>query len=469
MDLNTQVVDVVPESQNEESDWEYEYDETETEIVSANSVQSFYVTLDVSSASHQTRVPKKAAAPLSREVVPAPEDQQQNGNIHEETSPIDPALQDPTAPPNGHNGPLPAPADPPDPQERIQILDLHTHNPLISYNNRIYTCTWGSTLGTDIFLASPSSISAITSQTTIRPLLNLSELSVLGTSCINLTARAATIVPKADNPQPQQTPPAPVSELPPVTHPTFAPTATNGNDLTIPTNPLPKPAPLKIPLNDSAPNSRRKQASFLESLMAIKTAKGETDQVTVHTKKSFQGAGWRSQRKVVEAASEATEQSDVIAAHNNEDEDTAMNDAVDASAGTTEQRGDDESGGPSPAKRARTTRRRGPSGRPIGRPRGGRARGRWRMGVLLGDHVPEAGEESEIGGELQGGGGTPVRWAEVELARSREIEGRGDVTEQAKGDANEIAGLREGAEGTRNEGMDDEEEEREGDVVTGHT
>ncbi|KAL8895567.1 MAG: hypothetical protein Q9207_008119, partial [Kuettlingeria erythrocarpa] len=145
----------ISNTENEESEWEYEYDETETETPAL-----------------------KKAAPQPQEAVPNPpenlqqtENQQQNGNIHEETSPIDPGLQDLPAPPNGHYVPPAAPRNPPDPQRRIQILDLHTYNPLISYNNRIYTCIWGSTLGTDLFLASPSSLSTITTkQTTITPL-----------------------------------------------------------------------------------------------------------------------------------------------------------------------------------------------------------------------------------------------------------------------------------------------------------
>ncbi|KAL8830584.1 MAG: hypothetical protein Q9170_005675, partial [Blastenia crenularia] len=262
----------------------------------ANHEQSFYVTVDVSSFLPQTRAPKKNVRPkVSQGADTAnPSEQQQHGNQDEETLPIDPALDSVTPIPDESNTSAPA-----DSEDRIQILDLHTPNPLISYNNRIYSCTWGSTLGTDIFLTSPTSPPATSSGETLTPLLSLPKVSVLGTSCVKLTGRPVTISPKTDNPQP--TPTSAQTPIPPTNNDTSAqpPQLPTPSSPPLPSQPT---KPYKIPLSATAPSSTRKQASFLESLMAIKTAKGESDQVTIHATKSYSGHGWRAQRRLREVA-----------------------------------------------------------------------------------------------------------------------------------------------------------------------
>ncbi|KAI4280279.1 MAG: hypothetical protein L6R35_005932 [Caloplaca aegaea] len=112
-----------------DSDWEYEYDDTETEAGNP----SFYVTIDISSTSHQT--PGALKSVPSQEANPAPtqnEQPQEGGDTpaNQETPTIDPSLTNTPLVPNlstaGHMHP----------HDRIQILDLHTQNPLISYRNR---------------------------------------------------------------------------------------------------------------------------------------------------------------------------------------------------------------------------------------------------------------------------------------------------------------------------------------------
>ena len=49
-----------------------------------------------------------------------------------------------------------------------------------------------------------------------------------------------------------------------------------------------------------APNrARQNQANFLQRLIAVKAAKGETDEVTVYAQRTNQGSGWRSQQHAV--------------------------------------------------------------------------------------------------------------------------------------------------------------------------
>ncbi len=160
-------------------------------------------------------------------------------------------------------------------KDRIQILDLHTGNPLISYQNQIFSCYWTSTLGTDILLTAPV---ADFSHPILREKPNV---SILAASTIKLMGRTAQLATRhSEGEGGQSSTPAP--ETP----------TTSGN----PTDPE-KATPVKIPLGPLPSRARQKQASFLERLIAIKAKKGEKDNVTVYTKKVNQGSGWRSQRK----------------------------------------------------------------------------------------------------------------------------------------------------------------------------
>ena len=166
----------------------------------------------------------------------------------------------------------------PELKDRIQILDLHTENPLISYQNQIHSCSWTSTLGTDIILTAPA---ADFSHPILREKPNV---SVLAASSIKLMGRAAQIATRhGEGEGGQSSTPAPATPT----------TSTN------PAGPE-KVAPVKIPLGPVPSRARQKQASFLERLIAIKAKKGEKDSVTVYTKKVNQGSGWRSQRKASE-------------------------------------------------------------------------------------------------------------------------------------------------------------------------
>ncbi|KAL8858689.1 MAG: hypothetical protein Q9178_004777 [Gyalolechia marmorata] len=422
MDDNQPPVPQQCQKQDEDSDWEYEYDETETEVKSAPNVrppyikhpQSFYVTVDISSASQQVRAPRKFD-PVS------PTDlntQGQNGQDQPGTTlPIDPALKGTTST-NQTIG---------DAHDRIQILDLHTRNPLISYHDRIYSCTWASTIGTDIFLASPESLSAASiDREPLTPIYTLPNVSIIGTSCINLTARPVNITPRNDTSQPQRTTTAPTTHLQPVPiSPNDDPPQTLEVTSPQPASVLPnQDQPLKIPLSPGAANTRRAQASFLESLSAIKASKGETDQVTVHATKQNHGTGWRVQRRL------AQEQAALLNENDNEDEDDddvepmdlayadlASQRLADAPANVGAAEHDEDQQGdtrPSPSKRGRYGPRGGSGTRKIGRPKGRYRRKALKAGGLFRDYIPDAGDS--VGADIRGmrGEGTPKRWEDLE-------------------------------------------------------
>lgn len=174
----------------------------------------------------------------------------------------------------------------PEPIDRIQILDLHTQNPLISYQNQMYSCEWTSTLGTDLLLTTPSPDSP---HPTLREKPNV---SLLATSSIKLMGRPAQIAARHNTEEDGH-------------HST--PAAENSTALTKPASPEKAP-PVKIPLGATPSRARQKQASFLERLIAIKAKKGEKDNVTIYTQKVNQGSGWRSQRKASEAIEEGEDE-----------------------------------------------------------------------------------------------------------------------------------------------------------------
>ena len=142
-----------------------------------------------------------------------------------------------------------------DPSDRIQILDLHSPNPIIAYQNQIYSCEWTSTIGTDVLLTSPGPDYP-------HPILREEPgVSVVATTSIKLFGRPTQIMPRESK------------------EPTPAPD---------------QATPVKIPINVTSRKARQNQAKFLERLIAIKAAKGEKDDVTVYAQKVNQGSARRT-------------------------------------------------------------------------------------------------------------------------------------------------------------------------------
>ncbi|KAL8852727.1 MAG: hypothetical protein Q9221_002357 [Calogaya cf. arnoldii] len=453
--------------QDEDSDWEYEYHETETE--------SFYVTVDVSSASQHSKGSKRGDLLFPVNANPEPS----------KRIPIDPALQD------GSPASQPPSEKPQDqgPRDRIQILDLHTRNPLISYDDRIFSCNWASTIGTDIFLASPDSLSSTTVDGgKVTPIYKAPNVSVIGTSSINLTARPVTVTAWHDASQPQTTPANPTTETPTVLTPRNPdPDPSQPSSETNPTHPPLAPSsptqtqPPKIPISYDASNNSRAQASFLESLMAIKASKGETDQVTVHATKQNHGTGWRVQRRLAEEQERLAlldDDNSVSDTHSDDDDDDEDEEAMDltysdlpsmrsaetqfpATASAAEDAEDEQQAG---TTRGLTSPRKRESGRSRARRGTGRVRRATkttyrRKGVKVGglfrDYVPDAGDT--VGADIRAGGeSTPRRWEEVEGVRRDEGSAVGGIGEDdAVGGVGEGDGARGGGHGDEDVRMED--------------
>lgn len=72
--------------------------------------------------------------------------------------------------------------------DSVQILDFHSHNPIISYQNEAYSCTWSDMVGTNMFFTpTPSQLSEPDE-----------SVELLGTSRIRLIGHRAKVAVKAD-------------------------------------------------------------------------------------------------------------------------------------------------------------------------------------------------------------------------------------------------------------------------------
>ena len=148
---------------------------------------------------------------------------------------------------------------------RIQILDLHSANPIISYRNQIYSCSWASNIGTELLLADGSQGSHCPA------LLSKPDYTLLAASSLRLVSEQAQLAQKTS-----------------MTTEERADIESTGLEQE-------QYAEGKIPVGPGAQPSRYKQARFLERLMESKKRKGEQDEVTVYARKRYTGTGWRSQ------------------------------------------------------------------------------------------------------------------------------------------------------------------------------
>ena len=139
-----------------QSECEYEYDATETE--------DLYFTLDLTS-----HVPAPFKKPVQRP-------RNGKGTLQEidKRGNAEPTTAQTAAPP-----------PPPAPPGKLQVLDLHSKNPLIAYNNAFYSCYWVSGLGSHMYLSAKGVAE--------KPLRSLRAFDLVGTSAAILVAKPATL------------------------------------------------------------------------------------------------------------------------------------------------------------------------------------------------------------------------------------------------------------------------------------
>lgn len=318
----------------------------------AHVVKSFYVTLDLSSATNQIRTRKSAQSTPTP--TPTAEDAALPANdTGNGTDAPSITVQQEGETQDGSDVNMSNADDTEEPKDRIQILDLHSSNPIISYQNQIYSCEWTSTIGTDILLTIPDPDFP-------HPVLKEETgVSIIAATGIKLFGRPAQISSR----------PSASAENEPTQQATSAPKSSTAATSEAP--PAEKTPSIRIPEGLLANKARENQAKFLERVIAIKAAKGEKDEVTVFTQKVNQRSGWRSQAKVVEErrASEAQDTESPLADGGGEAEDSVPTTPT--------------------AQRAKKSTKG--CGRSVGRPRRGNWRNagpRTRKGGLFRDYRP---------------------------------------------------------------------------------
>ncbi|KAI9787501.1 MAG: hypothetical protein M1839_000031 [Geoglossum umbratile] len=261
-----------PYPESSESEWEYEYDDNETE--------TFYLTIELTPT-----LPAPNAKPRR-----GPKDFDGIYDADEQSADDrDVPIED-----GGQNSVEERHEFDEDAPRRIQILDFHSPDPLVSFQNRIYHCEWASSISSSLYFTAhnPSDVSTPTMRST--PQYNL-----IGISSARITSTAAHLAPKNTS-RPTIDDLFVGEDRQPHGNIASAPTAI---DTLTP-----------IQLNPSVDASRKAQASFLERLSAIKRAAGEQDEVTVIAKKVLHGTGWRYQRRnKLEMLEDRVEEGDELA------------------------------------------------------------------------------------------------------------------------------------------------------------
>lgn len=141
----------------------------------------------------------------------------------------------------------------------------------------MYSCSWSTTLGTDLLFLSPPSTPPL-----------------FAASRVKLSARPVRLVQNHKSSEP-------ILEKGPVDIGDCA-TKDTSDETHV------SKGVTKIKLEKHPTVLRQNQARFLERIMAAKATRGDKDQVTVHAKKRYMGTGWRMRRRLEdEEDEEATE------------------------------------------------------------------------------------------------------------------------------------------------------------------
>lgn len=142
--------------------------------------------------------------------------------------------------------------------EDIQVLDLHSKNPVISYKGRVFEGEWAEVIGTEAIFAHRDAENPL-------PALRCLDknLDLLGASASRILTKEKILKPKV------------LKEDPLVA--------------------IRDEWNIRIPVGKDRTGERAEQTRFLENLIALKIKKGETDRVTVYARDG-QGKDFKDSR-----------------------------------------------------------------------------------------------------------------------------------------------------------------------------
>jgi hypothetical protein len=140
----------------------------------------------------------------------------------------------------------------------VQILDLHSRNPIVSYDGHVYSCQWAENIGTELLFKGHDKKDD--SLPGIRTLPG--NVDLIAVSSARIVSQSVQLKP----------------------NPNVVPRSRKRMHGRI--------RGLKIPVGTGASAKRKQQAAFLERLMDVKEKKGEEDLVTVLTKAKPGSVKW---------------------------------------------------------------------------------------------------------------------------------------------------------------------------------
>ncbi|PNS21670.1 hypothetical protein CAC42_1524 [Sphaceloma murrayae] len=174
----------------------------------------------------------------------------------------------------------------------IQILDLHSRNPLITYNSRFYTCHWATDLGTSLYLSPPPS--TVTGPTHA-PLRSFPTFDILTKTRARLVAVPAVLRPRVPT-VPTTTDSATEPSAPPLHVPgpeDFTISTAEGDTIH-----YSESGRLKITTPSDASDAKKAQAAFLERWSELKEKKGWRDPIPVKAMRNYRvPEGWEEERR----------------------------------------------------------------------------------------------------------------------------------------------------------------------------
>ncbi|KAA8649995.1 hypothetical protein EYZ11_011995 [Aspergillus tanneri] len=212
------------------SDYEYEYHDHETE--------SFYLNLDLTSHHGPNRPPRRRPDPPQTTISSAttpPEALSGNTPRDDET--------EPTLASTEFGNSL---------AERVQILGLHTRNPIVSYRNQIYSCSWADQIGTELVFSQPELDPEPDSVAQTSPLMRRKDFELIAANSVKILGRKANLISST-------------SLVGPAQDPLYSDPAVQGSDPATGMNRR------SVPLTS--------HARFIDQLKSVKQAKGEIDTV----------------------------------------------------------------------------------------------------------------------------------------------------------------------------------------------
>lgn len=174
-------------------------------------------------------------------------------------------------------------------QKEIQIVDLHSDNPLITYNGNAYSCRWASHVGTELLFKAHERDSTI-------PILRK-----LNGGVDLLAVNQARIISDPLELQPRKRKRSPERAFVRGSH-------------------IPHTKYL-IPIGAHASARRKDQAVFLERMINMKVEMGETDAVTVVAEKRLSNNRWKARIKDMRDKERATLNKTLDNASDGEEED----------------------------------------------------------------------------------------------------------------------------------------------------